>query len=203
MMQPAKPDYVGDTEHDVPILNLPNILTFIRLLLVPVFAFLLPQSQDSTAVRWWATAVFGIAALTDFIDGYLARKYKLITNVGKIADPIADKLLIGTALIALSLEHTVSWWFTAIILTREIAITLLRFKVINRGVIPASRGGKAKTISQIVAILAYLVPLDGWINQVALGAMWAAVILTVGTGVDYVFRAYRLPESKQAESVRH
>jgi len=203
MMQPAKPDYVGDTENDVPILNLPNILTFIRLLLVPVFAFLLPQSQDSTAVRWWATVVFGIAALTDFIDGYLARKYKLITNVGKIADPIADKLLIGTALIALSLEHTVSWWFTAIILTREIAITLLRFKVINRGVIPASRGGKAKTISQIVAILAYLVPLDGWINQVALGAMWAAVILTVGTGVDYVFRAYRLPESKQAESVRH
>jgi CDP-diacylglycerol--glycerol-3-phosphate 3-phosphatidyltransferase len=154
-------------------------------------------------VRWWATVVFAIAALTDFIDGYLARKYKLITNVGKIADPIADKLLIGTALIALSLEHTVSWWFTAIILTREIAITLLRFKVINRGVIPASRGGKAKTISQIVAILAYLVPLDGWINQVALGAMWAAVILTVGTGVDYVFRAYRLPESKQAESVRH
>lgn len=200
-MQPAKPDYVGDTEHDVPVLNLPNILTFVRLLLVPVFAFLLPQSQESEVVRWWATAVFGIAALTDFIDGYLARKYHLITNVGKIADPIADKLLIGTALIALSLEHTVSWWFTAIILVREIAITHLRFKVINRGVIPASRGGKAKTISQIVAILAYLVPLDGWVNQLALGAMWVAVILTGLTGVDYVFRAYRLPDSKQAESV--
>ena len=193
-MQPAKPDYVGDTENDVPILNLPNILTFIRLLLVPVFAFLLPQSQDSDAIRWWATAVFGIAALTDFIDGFLARKYKLITNVGKIADPIADKLLIGTALIALSLESTVSWWFTAIILTREIAITLLRFKVINRGVIPASRGGKAKTISQIVAILAYLVPLDGWVNEVALVAMWSAVVLTLATGIDYVFRAYRLPD---------
>lgn len=202
-MQPAKPDYVGDTEHDVPILNLPNILTFVRLLLVPVFAFLLPQSQESEVVRWWATAVFGIAALTDFIDGYLARKYHLITNVGKIADPIADKLLIGTAFIALSLEHTVSWWFTAIILIREIAITLLRFKVINRGVIPASRGGKAKTISQIVAILAYLVPLDGWVDRLALVAMWAAVVLTVLTGVDYVFRAYRLPDSKQAESVTH
>jgi len=194
MVQPAKPDYVGDTENDVPILNLPNILTFIRLLLVPVFAFLLPQSQDSDVIRWWATAVFGIAALTDFIDGYLARKYKLITNVGKIADPIADKLLIGTALIALSLESTVSWWFTVIILTREIAITLLRFKVINRGVIPASRGGKAKTISQIVAILAYLVPLDGWVNEVAFVAMWSAVALTVATGIDYVFRAYRLPD---------
>ncbi len=201
MVQPAKPDYAGDTENDVPILNLPNILTFVRLLLVPVFAFLLPQSQDSDVIRWWATAVFGIAALTDFIDGYLARKYQLITNVGKIADPIADKLLIGTALIALSLEHTVSWWFTAIILIREIAITLLRFKVINRGVIPASRGGKAKTISQIVAILAYLVPLNGWVDQVALLAMWSAVILTVATGIDYVFRAYRLPDSKSAESV--
>lgn len=200
MIQPAKPDYVGDTEHDVPNLNLPNILTFIRLLLVPVFAFLLPQSQESESVRWWATAVFGIAALTDLVDGYLARKYQLITNVGKIADPIADKLLIGTALIALSLEHTVSWWFTAIILTREVAITLLRFKVINRGVIPASRGGKAKTISQIVAILAYLVPLDGWVDQVALVSMWAAVVLTLATGIDYVFRAYRLPIDEPTES---
>jgi len=200
MVQPAKPDYAGDIENDVPILNLPNILTFTRLLLVPVFAFLLPQSQDSDTIRWWATAVFGVAALTDFIDGYLARKYKLITNVGKIADPIADKLLIGTALIALSVEHTVSWWFTAIILIRETAITLLRFKVINRGVIPASRGGKAKTISQIVAILAYLVPLDGWVNYVARVSMWAAVILTIVTGVDYVFRAYRLPNVKPAKS---
>jgi len=201
MVQPAKPDYAGDIENDVPILNLPNILTFTRLLLVPVFAFLLPQSQESDLIRWWATAVFGFAALTDFIDGYLARKYKLITNVGKIADPIADKLLIGTALIALSVEHTVSWWFTTIILIREIAITLLRFKVINRGVIPASRGGKAKTISQIVAILAYLVPLDGWVDQVALVAMYCAVILTVITGIDYVLRAYRLPDPEIEVSV--
>ena len=200
MIQPAKPDYVGDSEHDVPNLNLPNILTFIRLLLVPVFAFLLPQSQDSESIRWWATAVFTIAAFTDLVDGYLARKYKLITNVGKIADPIADKLLIGTALIALSLEQSVSWWFTIVILTREIAVTLLRFKVINRGVIPASRGGKAKTISQMLAILAYLVPLDGWVNQVALISIWVAVILTVITGVDYVFRAYRLPKSKLSVS---
>ena len=192
-MQPPKPDYAGDTEHDVPNLNLPNVLTLIRLLLVPVFAFLLPQSQESTQIRWWATFVFGVAALTDLIDGYLARKYQLITNVGKIADPIADKLLIGTALIALSLEGTTSWWFTIVILAREIAITLLRFKVINRGVIPASRGGKAKTISQIVAILAYLVPLSGWIDSLAIVAMWTAVLLTIATGIDYVVRAYRLP----------
>ncbi|NBU32658.1 MAG: CDP-diacylglycerol--glycerol-3-phosphate 3-phosphatidyltransferase [Actinobacteria bacterium] len=199
MMQPAKPDYAGDTEHDVPNLNLPNLLTFLRLLLVPVFAFLLPQSQESESVRWWATAVFGVASLTDLIDGYVARKYRLITNLGKIADPIADKLLIGTALIALSLEQTVSWWFTAVILSREIAITLLRFKVINRGVIPASRGGKAKTISQIVAILAYLVPLSGNIDFVALVAMWTAAILTIGTGIDYLVRAYRLPVQQSSD----
>lgn len=192
-MQPPKPDYAGDTEHDVPNLNLPNLLTLLRLLLVPVFAFLLPQSQESDQLRWWATAVFGVAALTDLIDGYLARKYRLITNVGKIADPIADKLLIGTALIALSLEGTTSWWFTIVILVREIAITLLRFKVINRGVIPASRGGKAKTISQMVAILAYLVPLSGFIDGVAIVAMWTSVLLTIATGIDYVVRAYRLP----------
>ncbi|MBU6348245.1 MAG: CDP-diacylglycerol--glycerol-3-phosphate 3-phosphatidyltransferase, partial [Actinomycetales bacterium] len=189
-MQPAKPDYVGDAEHDVPNLNLPNILTLIRLLLVPVFAFLLPQSQDSAQLRWWATAVFSIAALTDLIDGYLARKYRLITNVGKIADPIADKLLIGTALIALALEHTIAWWIPTVILTREIGITLLRFKVINRGVIPASRGGKAKTISQMVAIIAYLVPLSGAVDNIAAIAMYLAVVLTLVTGVDYVVRAY-------------
>ena len=198
-MQPAKPDYAGDVEHDVPNLNLPNILTLIRLLLVPVFAWLLPQSQDSTQIRWWATAVFGIAALTDLIDGYLARKYRLITTVGKIADPIADKLLIGTALIGLSLEHTISWWFTIIILAREVLITLLRFKVINRGVIPASRGGKAKTISQMIAILAYLSPLTGFVSVIALVAIWTALVLTVVTGIDYVIRAYRLPVQTQSK----
>jgi len=201
-MQPAKPDYAGDSENDVPNLNLPNILTFIRLLLVPVFAFLLPQSQESDNLRWWAAAVFGVAALTDLIDGFIARKYHLITTIGKIADPIADKLLIGTALIALSIEGTISWWFTAIILVREISITLLRFKVINRGVIPASRGGKAKTISQIVAILAYLIPVHGPVDRVAALVMLIAVLLTVVTGFDYVIRAYRLPQlpSKESES---
>jgi len=202
-MQPAKPDYVGDVEHDVPNLNIANALTFLRLLIVPVFAFLLPHSLENTTTRWWVTALFVVAAITDLVDGYLARRLKLITTVGKIADPIADKLLIGTALIALSVEGSLSWWFTVLILTREIGITLLRFKVINRGVIPASRGGKAKTISQIIAIIAYLTPLGGWVNTLAIVAMWCALILTLVTGVDYVHRAYRLPINKNEQIHGH
>lgn len=198
-MQPAKPDYVGDVEHDVPNLNIANVLTFIRLLLVPVFAFLLPNSQEDTTTRWLVTFVFVIAALTDLVDGYLARRMKLITTVGKIADPIADKLLIGTALIALSIEGSLSWWFTVLILAREIGITLLRFKVINRGVIPASRGGKAKTISQMVAIIAYLAPLSGWVDSLAVVSVWVALVLTLATGIDYIVRAYRLPVIKADE----
>ena len=193
-MQPAKPDYVGDVEHDVPNLNIANVLTFVRLLLVPIFAFLLPDSLADTTTRWVVTAIFVVGVITDLVDGYLARRLQLITTVGKIADPIADKLLIGTALIALSLEGSLSWWFTVLILTREIGITLLRFKVINRGVIPASRGGKAKTISQMVAIIALLAPLTGWVDVVAVIAIWVALILTIVTGIDYVVRAYRLPK---------
>ena len=199
-MQPAKPDYVGDIEHDVPNLNVANVLTFIRLLLVPVFAFLLPNSQDDALTRWLVTFVFVIAAVTDLIDGYLARRLRLITTVGKIADPIADKLLIGTALIALSVEGSLSWWFTVLILIREVGITLLRFKVINRGVIPASRGGKAKTISQMVAIIAFLTPVHGWVDIVAEVAIWVALLLTLATGIDYVVRAYRLPIKKAIEN---
>ena len=199
-MQPAKPDYVGDVEHDVPNLNIANFLTFVRLLIVPVFAFLLPHSLENTSTRWWVTILFVIATVTDLVDGYLARRLKLITTVGKIADPIADKLLIGTALIALSIEGSLSWWFTALILTREIGITLLRFKVINRGVIPASRGGKAKTISQMVAIIAFLIPINGWVDQIAIVSMWIALVLTVVTGIDYVIRAYRLPVKQSDES---
>ena len=176
---------------------LPNLLTYSRIIAVPVVVGCMYAQSILGAplwLRWVALFVFIAAGVTDFLDGYYARTLNQQSAFGRMLDPIADKLLIGTALIALSLENTVSWWFTAIILVREIAITLLRFKVINRGVIPASRGGKAKTISQIVAILAYLVPLDGWVNEVALVAMWSAVVLTLATGIDYVFRAYRLPD---------
>ena len=193
-MQPAKPDYAGDLEHDVSNFNIANVLTFVRLLIVPIFAFLLPNSLENSTTRWFVTALFVVGVLTDLVDGYLARKYGLITTLGKIADPIADKFLIGTALIALSLEGSLSWWFTVVILAREIGVTLLRFKVIHRGVIPASRGGKAKTISQMVAIIAYLAPLSGWVEVLSVVAIWVALILTVVTGIDYLIRACRLPD---------
>jgi CDP-diacylglycerol--glycerol-3-phosphate 3-phosphatidyltransferase len=139
--------------------------------------------------------VFLIAALTDLVDGVWARHFGLVTNFGKIADPIADKALIGTALIALSIQGEISWWVTSIIIFREIAITVLRFWVIRHGVIPASRGGKVKTVSQIIAIVAFLIPLHGWVDAVAQLSLGIALALTITTGIDYVLKARILPQA--------
>ena len=133
--------------------------------------------------------VFIVAGLTDIADGIIARKYKLITNFGKIFDPIADKALIGVALIGLSSLGLLAWWITWVILFRELFVTFLRFWVINKGVIPASRGGKLKTIMQIVAISAYLLPLPTSFNLLAEILMYIAVILTVLTAIDYILKA--------------
>ena len=130
-----------------------------------------------------------MAALTDIADGTIARKWNLITNFGKIFDPIADKALIGTALIGLSSMGLLDWWFTWVILAREIFVTLLRFWVIKQGVIPASRGGKLKTIMQIVAISFYLLPLPSSVSLLAEILMYVAVILTLATAVDYIMKA--------------
>src|SRR5690606_465519 len=121
---------------------------------------------------------------------WLARKYALITDFGKIADPIADKALIGAGLVSLSFLGELPWWVTGVILAREAGITLLRFLVIRHGVIPASYGGKVKTVLQIVAIALYIVP--GVPDPVRWVAIGIALAVTVGTGVDYVVRAVRL-----------
>jgi CDP-diacylglycerol---glycerol-3-phosphate 3-phosphatidyltransferase len=190
---PPVPDHLGDAAQSASAWNLPNALTALRLLLVPVFAWLLYRSNggsDSAAVA--AAIVFAVASLTDFIDGDLARRRNQVTNFGKVADPIADKALTGVAFIGLSLMGELPWWVTLIVLAREIGVTLLRFWVIRDGVIPASRGGKVKTALQIVAILMYLVPLSGsWLTlrDVVMGV---AVLVTVVTGIDYVFRALSL-----------
>jgi CDP-diacylglycerol--glycerol-3-phosphate 3-phosphatidyltransferase len=115
-----------------------------------------------------------------------------------VADPIADKALTGTALVGLSYLGELPWWVTAVILVREIAVTLLRFSVIRHGVIPASRGGKAKTVAQVLAITAYLLPLPEWLIPVRVALMAIAVILTVATGVDYWLRARRLRAAAKA-----
>lgn len=190
MLKPAVPDRVADPVSAVSSINVPNFLTTIRLLVVPILAWLLFQENSNTnSNRTIAGVLFIVAALTDIADGTIARKWNLITNFGKIFDPIADKALIGTALIGLSSMGLLDWWFTWVILAREIFVTLLRFWVIKQGVIPASRGGKLKTIMQIVAISFYLLPLPSSVSLLAEILMYVAVILTLATAVDYIMKA--------------
>ncbi len=180
------------TVRPAPLLNIANVLTVLRILLVPVFLWaLFVDSGQSVGWRWAAFAVFAIAAITDRIDGQLARKHGLVTDFGKMADPIADKALIGAALVGLSMLGVLPWWITVVIGVREVGITLLRFAVLRHGVIPAGRGGKLKTLVQGVAIGLYVMPLPAAVLPAAMVLMWAAVILTVVTGVDYVVSAMR------------
>ncbi|WP_034288733.1 CDP-diacylglycerol--glycerol-3-phosphate 3-phosphatidyltransferase [Amycolatopsis benzoatilytica] len=177
----------------VPTLNLANLLTISRLVLVPLFVLaLFTAGGEDTTWRLIATGLFALASATDQVDGWVARRYGLITDFGKIADPIADKALIGAALIGLSVLGELPWWVTVVIAVREIGVTLLRFWVIRHGVIPASRGGKAKTMAQILAIVTYLLPLPAGADPVRWTLMGIAVALTVVTGVDYLVRAIRL-----------
>jgi CDP-diacylglycerol---glycerol-3-phosphate 3-phosphatidyltransferase len=174
------------------VANIANVLTGVRLVLVPVFLILLFVGDGhETFWRIAAFVVFAIAVITDRFDGALARSYGMVTEFGKLADPIADKALIGAALIGLSMLGDLPWWVTVVIMVREIGITVLRFAVLRRGVIPASRGGKLKTLVQAVAIGLFVLPLSGpWMTG-AWAVMWAAVLLTVVTGVDYVVSAIR------------
>jgi CDP-diacylglycerol--glycerol-3-phosphate 3-phosphatidyltransferase len=173
--------------------NLANVLTVARLVLVPVFLLaLFAEDGESTLWRVLAFAAFAVASFTDRIDGEIARRRGLVTDFGKVADPIADKALIGAALIGLSLLDELPWWVTFVILVREVGITALRFVVIRHGVLPASRGGKLKTLLQAVAIGLLVLPTTGLVHTFALGVMAAAVVVTVVTGVDYVFRAVTL-----------
>jgi CDP-diacylglycerol--glycerol-3-phosphate 3-phosphatidyltransferase len=177
----------------VPLFNIANILTMIRIVLVPVFLVVLfVDHGQTTSWRLGAMAIFIVAAVSDRIDGQLARKYGLVTDFGKLMDPIADKALIGAALIGLSMLGDLSWWVTGVIIARELGITLLRFAVLRHAVIPAGKGGKLKTLVQAVAIGFYLCPLpSGW-DVVSWLLMAAAVVLTVVTGLEYVVQAIRL-----------
>ncbi|MGH3171909.1 MAG: CDP-diacylglycerol--glycerol-3-phosphate 3-phosphatidyltransferase [Trebonia sp.] len=170
--------------------NIANILTIVRILLVPVFVLCL--LAGGTAWRLAALAVFCVASLTDLVDGMLARRRNLVTDFGKIADPIADKALTGAALITLSALGELSGVVTGLILFREVGVTVLRFAVISRGVIAASQGGKLKTLLQIAAICLYLLPASlsppAIIREIVMGA---ALVVTLVTGADYVVRAVR------------
>lgn len=177
----------------VPLVNIANILTVTRLVLVPVFLLaLFAGGEHSNGWRMVAFLVFAVGSITDFIDGHLARKYGLVTDFGKVVDPIADKALTGAALFGLSILGELPWWVTLTIACRELAVTLLRFWVIRYGVIAASYGGKVKTFAQIIAIGLYLLPLPAAFDPVLWVGMGIALVLTVVTGLDYVVRALRL-----------
>jgi CDP-diacylglycerol--glycerol-3-phosphate 3-phosphatidyltransferase len=177
----------------VGLWNIANILTMARLVLVPGFVLLLVHDDGhDPAWRSFAWAAFAVAMITDLFDGELARRYGLVTDFGKIADPIADKAIMGAALIGLSALGDLPWWVTAVILFREVGITLMRFWVIRHGVIPASRGGKLKTLTQGVAVGMYILVLTGPLATLRAVLMGAAVILTVVTGLDYIRQAVLL-----------
>jgi CDP-diacylglycerol---glycerol-3-phosphate 3-phosphatidyltransferase len=182
-----------------PLLNVANVLTCLRLVLVPFFLLAL-FAGEGRDVDWRLTAftVFALAAFTDRLDGELARRRGLVTSFGIVADPIADKALTGSALVGLSLLGLVPWWATVVMIGRDLGITVLRMAVLRHGIIPASRGGKLKTLLQTVAIGFYLLPLTELLGPTpVVGAvrgtlLAAAVVVTVVTGVDYVLRAVRL-----------
>ena len=188
--EPPSPGIARSALAPPGLVNAANALTVLRLALVPVFVACLLAGGDFWRVV--AFAVFAAASVTDLLDGRIARRRGLITDFGKIADPVADKALTGAALVTLSALGELPWWVTVVILVREIWVTVLRFWVIRRGVIAASRGGKLKTLLQVVAIALYVLPLPGALAVVREAVMAAAVVVTVVTGIDYGVRAVRL-----------
>lgn len=181
--------------------NVPNLLTFLRALLVPVILWLLLQEGETDAARWWAFGIFVFAAATDSVDGWVARRWHGVTRWGQFADPLADKLLIIGSLASLALVGELPWWAVNVIVAREVAVTLLRLRLVRRLdlVMPASVWGKVKTVVQVVAVGAFLWP------GVALSAirdplLMVAVVLTVWSGIDYAFRAGRLARAARVEA---
>ncbi|WP_022890889.1 CDP-diacylglycerol--glycerol-3-phosphate 3-phosphatidyltransferase [Agromyces italicus] len=186
--------------------NLPNAITVVRILAAPVFFWMLLADDGADgALRWWAAVLFIVAIATDGIDGYIARSRGLVTDLGKILDPIADKLLTSGALVCLSILGELWWWVTILIIGREVGITVWRLLELRRGnVVPASSGGKLKTVVQAVAISLALVPLwtllGDWVLWVNWAAMALALALTLWSGFLYVRDAVRLARGASAAS---
>ncbi len=175
--------------------NLPNALTTLRMVAVPIFAWVLLAYPADQTMRWWATVIFVLAIATDALDGRIARARNLVTNFGKLWDPIADKALTGMAFIGLSILSELPWWITILILVREWGITVLRWAIIKYGVMAANRGGKLKTVTQSVALIMFLPGLQfmpTWWDVTAWAFMVLAFVLTILTGLDYLREAARL-----------
>ena len=175
--------------------SVPNLITYLRILFVPALvAALIIDGGEHGAWRWVAAGIFIVGIASDAVDGYLARSRNLISNVGKLLDPIADKAITGTTMVMLSMLGELPWWVTIVILVRELGITIWRLIEARRIVLPAGRGGKLKTVVQALALSLALLPLPAllgdwmhWVNTVFMGA---ALILTVWSGADYLVRAY-------------
>ena len=176
----------------VPVVNLPNALTVARLLAVPFFALILVLGDDSDGARLLAAVVFTAACVTDVVDGHLARSRGQVTAFGVMADPIADKALVGTALVGLSVLGALPWWATAVVLGRELAVTAMRTALARRALIPASRGGKLKCLTQNAAVLLHLLPLPAYAAVLRGPVLLLAVVATVLTGLDYARQGVRL-----------
>jgi CDP-diacylglycerol--glycerol-3-phosphate 3-phosphatidyltransferase len=176
--------------------NVANIVTVARILLAPVFIWMLIVDDGAGGLfRWLAAGLFVLAILTDAVDGFLARDRNLVTDQGKLLDPIADKVLIGGALVGLSILAELPWWVTIVILVREVGITVWRLVALRDRVIPAGILGKVKTWVQAIAIAFALVPLPAllgeWMNVVNFVLMAAALVLTVVSGVEYLYQAWK------------
>jgi len=180
--------------------NVANVLTVVRILLAPVFVYLLLLDDGQMGpVRWVAAVLFIVAIATDGIDGHIARSRNLVTDLGVLLDPIADKILTLSALVVLSVLGELWWWVTVIIVVRELGITIWRLVVVSTVVIPASKGGKLKTLAQAVGISLFLLPLatvvGDWVLWVNYTVMAVAFALTVYTGIEYLVQA-RLAKSR-------
>jgi CDP-diacylglycerol--glycerol-3-phosphate 3-phosphatidyltransferase len=170
--------------------NLPNLITLIRIAFVPLFIWLLFVAPEKHSVeRWLSVALFVLAIATDGVDGAIARRKNLVTNLGKLLDPIADKALLGGALVSLSILGELPWWITVVILLRELGITAYRLIVIKRRVIAAAGGGKLKTILQSVAVGFLLSPLDAllpWLVPVEQVLIYLALLVTLTSGIQFI-----------------
>jgi CDP-diacylglycerol--glycerol-3-phosphate 3-phosphatidyltransferase len=203
-VNPMKGRVVSKGETTASAGNIANIVTVIRILLAPVFIWLLlwDAGQDSY-IRYIAAVLFVLAITTDSVDGLLARQRNLVTDLGKLIDPIADKVLTGGALVGLSILGEIPWWITVVILVREIGITVFRFIALRDRVIAASWLGKVKTVVQAVAISFALFPfwqfVGSWINWVNAVLIVIALVLTVVSGAEYLWQAWKAGRAKRIE----
>ena len=171
----------------VPSFITPNTLTVTRILLIPFGVYMLfYDGGTNTRFQLISYAIFFTLGMTDIVDGKWARKANRVTALGTFLDPIADKALIGAAMISLSILGRFPWWITVFILTREIGITVFRVLVIKDGVIPASKGGKIKTLMQNFGVGFFILPLPTWLDWFKYGFISIAIILTITTAYDYI-----------------